>query len=108
LRSAASRTLIAVNVFVIDARGKTVEDVIGMWRSRLAFPYPRSRTTAPFRLAPTPQPGESARFHAAKTGSTLEATDAVDDDPQAAVRTIGTAMKKTDEATARACTFFLD
>ena len=37
-RSAASRTLIAVNGFVIDARGNTVEDVIGTLRSRLAIP----------------------------------------------------------------------
>jgi hypothetical protein len=37
-RSAASRILIAVNAFVIDARGNAVEDVIGTWRSRLAIP----------------------------------------------------------------------
>jgi hypothetical protein len=37
-RSAASRTLIAVNGFVIDARWNTVEDVIGTRRSRLAIP----------------------------------------------------------------------
>src|SRR5688572_14311380 len=84
-RSAASRTLIAVNAFVIDARWKTVEDVIGVRRSRLAAPYPRSKITAPSRLTPTPQPGESGRFQVANSGSTLAASaaDTVSDEAQA-------------------------
>ena len=57
--------------------------------------------TAPFRLTPTPQPGESGRFHVAKSGSTLAAGDAVGDDPQAAARTIAIAKKRTDEASSK-------
>jgi hypothetical protein len=63
--------------------------------------------TSPFRLTPTPQPGESGRFHVANSGSTLAAGDAVGDDPQAAARTIAIA-KRTDEAMDRVCTILLD
>src|SRR5688572_31751900 len=84
--SAASRTLMAVNALVIDASGKTVDWVIGTRRSRLAIPYPRSRTTAPLRLTPTPQPGESDPAHAVKTRSTRSAVDGIRGDAQLAAR----------------------
>ena len=64
--------------------------------------------TAPFRLTPTPQPGESGRFHVAKSGSTLAAVDAVGDYPQAAAKNIAMAMKRMDEAMDRVCTILLD
>jgi len=64
--------------------------------------------TAPFRLTPTPQPGESGRFHVANSGSTLAAVEAVGDDPQAAAKTIALARKRTDGAMDRVCTIILD
>jgi len=66
--------------------------------------------TAPFRLTPTPQPGESGRFHVANSGSTLAAVVAVGGLPQATARTIAIAkpMKRTDEAMDRVCTILGD
>src|SRR4030095_15207237 len=54
--------------------------------------------TAPFRLTPTPQPGESGRFHAAKSRSTLAVIDAVGVNLQAAAATNERVIKMTIEA----------
>ena len=64
--------------------------------------------TAPSRLIPTAQPGESGRFHVENSGSTLAAVVAVGDSPQAAAKTIAMAMKRTDEAMDRVCTILRD
>jgi hypothetical protein len=53
--------------------------------------------TAPFRLTPIPQPGESGRFHAAKSRSTLAVIDAVGVDPQAVARTNARVIEMTNE-----------
>jgi hypothetical protein len=64
--------------------------------------------TAPFRLTPTPQPGESDRFQAAKSGSTLAAVEAVRDDAQAPAKTIAILKKTMGDAMDCICTVFLD
>jgi hypothetical protein len=53
--------------------------------------------TAPFRLTPTPQPGESGRFQVAKSESTLAAVDAVRDDAQAAAMSNSMSIKMASE-----------
>jgi len=54
--------------------------------------------TAPFRLTPTPQPGESGRFHVAKSESTLAVVDAVRDDAQDPARRNSMTIKIVNEA----------
>src|SRR5258706_133763 len=67
----------AVNCLETETTAKTELGVMGTPSSRFAMPYPCSYTSRPFRLMPTPQPGESDLFHSAKSRSTRAAMKGV-------------------------------